>query len=173
MILVTGATGNVGSALPRELRETGAAPVRGLTRDAARAPFPVGVDAVEGDLARTASLKSALDGVRSPFPVSRVGADADTLTAARQAGVEHVALVSSITVQTHPLLPAAGENLAVERLLQDSGMGWTVLRPTRSRESPAQRPGRSSSGPRRTPTPSADVLVSERRSGDEARLAPG
>jgi uncharacterized protein YbjT (DUF2867 family) len=26
--------------------------------------------------------------------------------------------------------PQAGENLAVERLLQDSGMAWTILRPT-------------------------------------------
>jgi uncharacterized protein YbjT (DUF2867 family) len=44
--------------------------------------------------------------------------------------VEHVVLVSSITVQTHPHLPAAGENLAVERLLKDRGMTWTILRPT-------------------------------------------
>ncbi|MFI1422344.1 SDR family oxidoreductase [Streptomyces sp. NPDC020731] len=130
MILVTGATGNIGSALVRQLHGSGAAPVRGLTRDAARASFPDGVEAVEGDLARPASLKPALDGVRSLFLVRGMGADADVLTAARQAGVEHVVLVSSITVRTHPHLPAAAENLAVERLLQDSGMSWTVLRPT-------------------------------------------
>ncbi|WP_238412703.1 SDR family oxidoreductase [Saccharothrix deserti] len=127
---MTGATGNIGSALLQELHESGGVPVRGLTRDVARASFPDGVGAVEGDLARTSSLKSALDGVRSLFLVSRMGEDADILAAARQAGVEHVVLVSSITVQTHPHLPAAGENLAVERLLQDSGMTWTVLRPT-------------------------------------------
>jgi uncharacterized protein YbjT (DUF2867 family) len=44
--------------------------------------------------------------------------------------VEHVVLVSSVTVRTHPHLGPAGENLAVERLLKDSGMAWTVLRPT-------------------------------------------
>ncbi len=38
--------------------------------------------------------------------------------------------MSSITVQTHPHLPAAGANAAVERLLKDSGMAWTILRPT-------------------------------------------
>jgi uncharacterized protein YbjT (DUF2867 family) len=64
------------------------------------------------------------------FLVSRVGADADVLEAAARAGVEHVVLVSSITVQTHPRMPEAGENLTVERLLQDSGMAWTILRPT-------------------------------------------
>ncbi|MCX5336320.1 SDR family oxidoreductase [Streptomyces sp. NBC_00140] len=130
MILVTGATGNIGSALLGELRGGGAGPLRGLTRDAARAMFPAGVEAVEGDFAEPQSFKSALDGVRSLFLVSRLGPDADILDAARLAGVEHVVLVSSITVQTHPRLGPAGENLAVERLLQDSGMAWTILRPT-------------------------------------------
>ncbi len=130
MILVTGATGNIGSALLKELHAHGAGPLRGLTRDAARAVFPQGVEAVEGDFAEPASLKPALEGVRSLFLVSRLGSDADILEAARQAGVEHVVLVSSITVQTHPHLGPAGENLAVEELLKASGMAWTILRPT-------------------------------------------
>ncbi|MEU1436198.1 NAD(P)H-binding protein [Streptomyces sp. NPDC005775] len=130
MMLVTGATGNVGRALLRELHACGAGPLRGLTRDAARAVFPEGVEAVEGDFADTASLQPALDGVRSLFLVSRLGPDADILDAARRAGVAHVVLVSSITVQTHPHLGPAAENLAVEQLLKDSGMAWTILRPT-------------------------------------------
>ncbi|KJK38242.1 capsule biosynthesis protein CapD [Streptomyces variegatus] len=130
MILVTGATGNIGSALLRELHGCGAGPLRGFTRDAARAAFPDGVEAVEGDFAEPESLKPALEGVRSLFLVSRLGSDADILEAARLVGVEHVVLVSSITVQTHPHLGPAGENLAVERLLQGSGMAWTILRPT-------------------------------------------
>ncbi|MBT2459849.1 NAD(P)H-binding protein [Streptomyces sp. ISL-86] len=130
MILVTGATGNIGSALLKELQSFGAGPVRGLTRDSARAALPEGVEAVEADFARAASLKPALEGVRSLFLVSRIGSDAAILEAARRAGVEHVVLVSSITVQTHPHLGPAGENLAVEQLLKDSGMAWTILRPT-------------------------------------------
>ncbi|MBF6050247.1 NAD(P)H-binding protein [Streptomyces sp. NRRL B-1677] len=130
MILVTGATGNIGSALLEELHARGIGPLRGLTRDAARVVFPEGVEAVEGDFTKPASLKPALDGVRSLFLVSRLGPDADILEVARQAGVEHVVLVSSITVQTHPRLGPAGENLAVEQLLKSSGMAWTILRPT-------------------------------------------
>ncbi|WP_406120579.1 NAD(P)H-binding protein [Streptomyces canus] len=130
MILVTGATGNIGSALLRELHGCRVGPLRGFTRDAARAVFPEGVETVEGDFAEPESFEPALDGVRSLFLVSRLGSDADILEAARLAGVEHVVLVSSITVQTHPHLGPAGENLAVERLLQDSGMAWTILRPT-------------------------------------------
>ncbi|MEY9996984.1 uncharacterized protein YbjT (DUF2867 family) [Streptomyces sp. V4I8] len=130
MILVTGATGNIGSALLRELHACGAGPLKGLTRYASRARFPEKVEAVEGDFTVPGSLKPALEGVRSLFLVSRMGPDADILAAARRAGVEQVVLVSSITAQTHPHLGPARENLVVERLLQDSGMHWTILRPT-------------------------------------------
>ncbi|MGK5696976.1 SDR family oxidoreductase, partial [Streptomyces sp. URMC 128] len=101
MILVTGATGNIGSALLKELRLSGAAPVRGLTRAVGRGSFPEGVEAVEGDLARAESLKAALEGVRSLFLLVGMGTESEVIAAARQAGVEHVVLVSSITVQTH------------------------------------------------------------------------
>ncbi|MFC8229632.1 NAD(P)H-binding protein [Streptomyces sp. NPDC057287] len=130
MILVTGATGNIGSSLLRELHAAGVGPLRGLTRDASRAAFPEGVEAVEGDFTDPASLKPALEGVRSLFLVSRLGPDAEILETARQSGVEHVVLVSSITVRTHPHLGPAAENLAVEQLLKGTGMAWTILRPT-------------------------------------------
>ena len=130
MMLVTGATGNVGRALLEELHARGAGPLRGLTRDPAKAGFPEGVEAVEGDFTDPASWEWALDGVRSLFLVSRLGPDADIIEAARQAGVGHVVLVSSITALTHPHLGPAAENLAVEQFLKDSGMAWTILRPT-------------------------------------------
>ncbi|MEV7374002.1 NAD(P)H-binding protein [Streptomyces sp. NPDC090301] len=130
MILVTGATGNIGSSLLDELRAHGAWPLRGLARGAARAAFPEGVEAAEADLSDPASLTPALDGVRSLFLLPHLGPDADILAAARRAGVEHVVLVSSITVQTHPHLGPAAEKAAVEELLKASGMAWTILRPT-------------------------------------------
>ncbi|MBF6236478.1 NAD(P)H-binding protein [Nocardia otitidiscaviarum] len=130
MILVTGATGSIGGALLSELRDAGTEPVRGLARDLTRASFPVGVEAVEGDLAEPVSLKPAFEGVRAMFYLSRFGPDREILAAARQAGVRQVVLVSSITVLTHPWLGPAAENAAVERMVEDSGMDWTVLRPT-------------------------------------------
>ncbi|MDQ8705277.1 NAD(P)H-binding protein [Streptomyces sp. LHD-70] len=130
MLLVTGATGNIGRALLGEMHARELGPVRGLTRDAARAAFPAGVEAVEGDLADPESLKRALNGVRSLFLPSGLGPDAEILAAARLAGVEHVVLVSSITALTHPHLGPARENLRVERLVKGSGLAWTILRPT-------------------------------------------
>src|SRR5882757_7058765 len=90
MILVTGATGNTGSALLKELHQYDAGPLRGLTRNATRTSFPGGVEAVQGDFAEIASLKPALEGVRSLFLVSRIGSDADIIATAQQAGVEHL-----------------------------------------------------------------------------------
>ncbi|MFF4948740.1 NAD-dependent epimerase/dehydratase family protein [Streptomyces chattanoogensis] len=50
MILVTGATGNIGSALLKELHARGLGPLRGLTRDAARVVFPEGAEAADAVL---------------------------------------------------------------------------------------------------------------------------
>lgn len=130
VILVAGATGNIGSGPVGGAAHIRCSSAAGPDARRLTGGVPAGVEAVEGDVADTASLKPALEGVRSLFLVSRLGSDAEILDAARQAGVEHVVLVSSITVQTHPHLGPADENIAVERLLKDSGMAWTILRPT-------------------------------------------
>ncbi|MCX0273101.1 NAD(P)H-binding protein [Nocardia zapadnayensis] len=129
-ILVTGATGNIGRELLRQLAERGDLHIRAVTRDPSGATLPGAVEAVRADLRRPDSLWSALAGVTALFLVSQVGDDAAILSAARGAGVEHVVLVSSITVQSHPHLGPARDNAAVERLLETSGMDWTILRPT-------------------------------------------
>ncbi|MFM9370520.1 SDR family oxidoreductase [Streptomyces sp. Da 82-17] len=142
MIFVTGATGNIGRALLDELRThrdrhrdrhregRRTDTVKALTRDPARAALPDGVVPVAGDLAEPESWKSALHGARSLFLPSLLGPDDRIVEAALEAGVEHIVLVSSITVQSHPHLGPAQENLAVERLVKASGADWTVLRPT-------------------------------------------
>jgi uncharacterized protein YbjT (DUF2867 family) len=130
MILVTGATGNIGRSLLSDLHRYATVPVRALTRDPARAAFPTGVEAAAGDLADPASVEPALTGVHALFLLAGYGAEADVLAAARAAGVGHVVLVSSIAAGTHPHLLPAAERLAVERVLKDSGLAWTILRPT-------------------------------------------
>lgn len=66
MILVTGATGNVGGELVRSLASSGEE-VRALSRGVARAVLPQGVNGVVGDLDRPETLRGALDGVRAAF----------------------------------------------------------------------------------------------------------
>ncbi|MGW6332786.1 SDR family oxidoreductase [Nocardia rhamnosiphila] len=129
-ILVTGGTGNIGRELLRQLAERDDVHIRAATRDPSGAALPGAVEAVRADLRRPDSLRSALAGVTALFLVSQVGDDAGILAAARRAGVEHVVLVSSITVQSHPHLGPAQDNAGVEGLLGTSGMDWTILRPT-------------------------------------------
>lgn len=138
MILVAGASGNVGGALVRALAAQGA-PVRALTRrqpDASR-PWPPGVEAAVGDLDDAASLTNALGGVRGLFLLSGYAGTPELLAAGNEAGLERVVLLSSGAVTDADL--HAGEpstniiiayNVETELTLRASGLAWTVLRPT-------------------------------------------
>lgn len=128
MIVVTGATGKIGSALLADLLAHDVDALRGVTRGTAS--FPAGVDMVSADLAREDGLREALAGARSLFLLQGMAPEEPIFEVARRAGVEHVVLVSSITVQTHPHLPAAEVNRGVEERLKASEMAWTILRPT-------------------------------------------
>lgn len=128
-ILVAGATGNIGHELLRELAGRDGIRVRAVTRDPV-VGLPDGVEPFRAELRHADSLRTALSEVNALFLPSRLGDDAGIITAARKAGVEHLVLVSSITVQTHPHLGPARENAAVEQLVRDSGVEWTILRPT-------------------------------------------
>ncbi|HBG50518.1 MAG TPA: nucleoside-diphosphate sugar epimerase, partial [Gammaproteobacteria bacterium] len=68
MILVVGATGNIGNEVVRLLRAKGVA-TRVLVRDKAKATSMFGedVEVVEGDLRDPASLPVALEGVNKVF----------------------------------------------------------------------------------------------------------
>src|SRR5262249_31138160 len=68
VILVTGATGNVGRHVVSQLLDTGAA-VRALTRNPASASLPSGVDVVRGDLSVPDTLDACLKGVEAVFLV--------------------------------------------------------------------------------------------------------
>src|ERR1035441_3814444 len=66
MILVTGATGNVGRNVVSQLIAAGQ-DVRAVTRDPATARFPEGIDVVTGDFRQPQTLAAALDGVKQAF----------------------------------------------------------------------------------------------------------
>lgn len=68
MILVTGATGNVGRHVVSQLLHTGAA-VRALTRNPDSAGLPSGVEVVRGDLSDPNTLEACLKGVDAVFLV--------------------------------------------------------------------------------------------------------
>jgi len=130
MILVTGATGNIGSHLVAMLLATGQR-VRVLTRDPARIATP-GVEIAVGDLAHPATLAPALAGVDRAFFVTQVGQGIEPIAggfaeAARAAGVRHVVAVSSGAIEMVPQPLRGRWHADLEVAL--TGFATTFLRP--------------------------------------------
>ncbi|MFL6707482.1 MAG: SDR family oxidoreductase [Massilia sp.] len=132
-ILVTGATGRVGTYVVQQLVERGAA-VRVLVRDPVKANFPADVDVVKGDLLDLDSLRSAFEGVRTLFLLNAVAGDEFTqalitLNVAREAGVERVVYLSVLHSDRFANVPHFAVKLGAERMIEQMGFGATILRP--------------------------------------------
>jgi uncharacterized protein YbjT (DUF2867 family) len=134
MILVTGATGTNGRELVDELKKR-RVPFRAMLRDAnKRSLLPEGVEIVEGDFAKPDTLARALDGVDHAFLVSPSSEQSGELeksfiAAAKNAGVAHVVKLSVIGADLHSTSRFQRFHREVEIELENSGMGWTNLRP--------------------------------------------
>lgn len=131
MIVVTGATGNVGRTLVGALAAAGehvTAVARGITA----ADVPEGVRTHAADMVRPESLEPALDGADALFLLTAPGwlaAGGDravlrnVLDVARAGGVQRVVLLSSQGVGT------GRHQSDFEDEVKGSGLPWTVLRP--------------------------------------------
>jgi dihydroflavonol-4-reductase len=137
LILVTGATGFVGSHVARLLAERGDR-VRVLVRPTSRlkALEGVRVEPVDGDLRDAASLTRAMDGVNRVFHVaadyrlwtrhpeeiyeSNVGGTKRLLEAAYKAGVErfvYTSTVATIAVPRHGALPDESTAASIDEMI--------------------------------------------------------
>ncbi|GAA3168700.1 MULTISPECIES: SDR family oxidoreductase [Streptomyces] len=125
-ILVTGGTGTLGRHVGERLRTDGH-DVRVLSRHA----VPYAVDLRQGGSALDAAVTGA-DTVVHCATSPRGGdekAARNLLTAARRAGVAHLVYISIVGVDRVPF-GYYRSKLAVERMFEDSGLAWTVLRTT-------------------------------------------
>jgi uncharacterized protein YbjT (DUF2867 family) len=130
MILVTGATGNVGGEVVSALAARGA-PARAVVRDPSRAGFPSGVEVVQGDLEFPESLATALGGIRGLFLLGGWSDMPEILRQAKRAEVERVVLLTSrFVVGGQADNPVTRMWLDSEAAVRDSGIAWTVLRPS-------------------------------------------
>jgi uncharacterized protein YbjT (DUF2867 family) len=121
MIVVTGATGNVGRPLIQALAEAGEA-VTAVSRH----PQDDGVRHRRADLAEPDSLKPVLDGADALFLLT-VGRPGEIVDVARAAGVRRVVLLSSLGAGTRP--DRYQPFVQFEAAVRDSGLDWTILRP--------------------------------------------
>jgi uncharacterized protein YbjT (DUF2867 family) len=129
MILVAGATGNVGSELVRVLAEAGE-PVRALSRRPSAATLPAGATAVGGDLNDPDSLADALHGTRGMFVLSGYRDMPGLLRRAGDAGVRQVVLLSGSSAGARDLDNAISRYMvASEEAVRESSLAWTILRP--------------------------------------------
>ncbi|WP_434136764.1 NmrA/HSCARG family protein (plasmid) [Pseudomonas luteola] len=132
-ILVTGATGRVGSQVIQQLLKRGAN-VRALVRDPFNATFPAEVDVVQGEMLDIDSLRSAFDGVSTFFLLNAVAPDEFTqallaLNIAREAGVERVVYLSVLHADRFVNVPHFAVKSGAERMIMQMGFSATILRP--------------------------------------------
>lgn len=129
MLLVTGATGNVGGELVRALAAAGR-PVRALARGEAPADLPAGVDVAAGDLNRPDSLAGALAGISGVFLLPGYADMPGLLEVIRKAGVERVVLLSGSSADGDISNAITAYMASSEAAVRSSGLPATTLRPS-------------------------------------------
>ncbi|MDH6126505.1 NAD(P)H-binding protein [Kitasatospora sp. GP82] len=133
MIVVTGASGNIGRGLVGQLLAEGAQ-VRALTRNPERAGLPEAAESVRADLTDSVSLERAFQGAESLYLNLAAGGSTvvgQVVDAAVKAGIRRVVLNSSLSVTD---TPADDEgfisrmHVLAERAIRASGLEWTFVR---------------------------------------------
>ncbi len=132
-ILILGATGMVGRHLASQLAAT-RTKVRALVRNPDEAGLPPQIEVVQGDLRIPETLDQPLDDVDAVFLVWTAPPEFVASAIQRIANkAQRIVFLSAPFKTAHPFFqqPNPARNLAekVERLIENSGLQWTFLRP--------------------------------------------
>ncbi|MGH6930605.1 MAG: NmrA family NAD(P)-binding protein [Dongiaceae bacterium] len=133
MILITGATGQVGSAAMNALVAAGAE-VRALVRRPSGFAGPEGVQVVQGSFDDDRSLARALAGVHVMLLAGRDSPDSVSqhqrvLAQARRAEVRHIVKLSAIGASPGSPVALMREHHEVDEEVRKGPAGWTLLKP--------------------------------------------
>ena len=134
-ILVIGGTGNIGRHVVTQLTAAGA-DVRAMVRNAETAGLPPQVDVRPGDLTVPDTLDESFQGIEAVFlvwtaPPAAVAPALERITR----HTRRIVYLSAPLRTPHPFFqaslpnPSAALHEEVERLIQQSGLEWTFLRP--------------------------------------------
>ena len=137
-ILVTGATGNVGSLLIPNLTNLGA-DVRALTRDESKAQGlkDAGIEVVVGDLEKPDTLDAAFRGVDkvlliTPPNPNQVIQTKNGIQAAKRTGSPFIVRLSAGALKERmpgALPPISGQHAETDPMLKASGLPYNIIRP--------------------------------------------
>ena len=134
-ILVTGATGNVGGELVKQL-VTYNVPFRAMVRHPkdVEALAQQGVEAVVADFNDEQSVAAALEGIDRAFLLTPSSEEAETqqktfVELAARAGVKHIVKQSQWAADADSPVRFLRYHAAVEEKIQESGLAYTFLRP--------------------------------------------
>jgi uncharacterized protein YbjT (DUF2867 family) len=120
MILVTGATGNIGRLVVDELLAAGATEIRALTNKPEKAALPPEVEVVRGYIGRVETLQGVFDGVEKMYLAPLEETVREVTALAAKAGVRHIVDVSG---------PKDSWWASVATAVEESGAAWTHLSP--------------------------------------------
>jgi uncharacterized protein YbjT (DUF2867 family) len=136
MILITGASGNVGTELARILTAR-AIPFRAMVRSpeaAQKNEALAGAELVAGDFNDAATIARALTGVDRAFLLTPSSEQAeaqqsDFVDVARREGVRHLVKLSQLAADPASPVRFLRYHAAVEQTIRGSGLAYTFLRP--------------------------------------------
>jgi len=122
MILITGATGNIGKELVSLLLQR-EQPIRILVRDAKKvAHLEPCIERVVGDWNKPETLAEAMIDVERVFLVTfETGQDLNLIEAARRAGVRHIVKLSTLEATAHKI-QVGKWHYEREELIRGSGL---------------------------------------------------
>lgn len=133
-ILITGATGTVGTATVKALVARGADVRVGVRSTEKAQKLGEGVTPVLLDHARPETYAAAFEGVErvlllTPFQPDQVEIGQRLVDAAKAAGVKHLVKISATGADQEPGIQLGRWHRATEKYVEASGIPWTVLRP--------------------------------------------
>jgi uncharacterized protein YbjT (DUF2867 family) len=172
MILVTGATGTLGSEVVKQLKGTGAPFKIAVTEKMTKAKAN-GAEAVLLDYTRPETFAPALEGVDTLFllsPAGRADLEPPLVDAAKRAGLRHIVKQSVIGADAEDYI-FGREHRASEKHIESSKIPYTFLRPNGFMQNFVNNLGQSIRDQGTFALPQADSRVSHVDARDIAAVA--